>query len=102
VGRRSWAWSYLWVVHHVRLVLSGYKAILRLSYSSETLPYTKIKHHAVVAVGKVEIVGRGGIDVVVEFESLQYNRPATSLIIQSIPPSNPAPVTAEQEWIAHL
>jgi hypothetical protein len=41
-------------------------------------------------------------DIVVEFESLQYNLPATSLIIQSIPPSKPEPVTAEQEWIAHL
>jgi hypothetical protein len=40
--------------------------------------------------------------VVVGFESLQYNLPATSLIIQSIPPSKPEPVTAEQEWIAHL
>jgi len=35
-------------------------------------------------------------------ESLQYNLPATSLIIQSIPPSSPAPVTAEQDWIDHL
>jgi hypothetical protein len=52
------------------------------------------------------IAGEDEGDVVVVmlvgFESLQYSLPATSLIIQSIPPSRPAPVTAEHEWIAHL
>lgn len=54
------------------------------------------------------LAGEGGTEVAIlagvgfGFESLQYNLPATSLIIQSIPPSSPEPVTAEQEWIAHL
>lgn len=54
------------------------------------------------------LAGEGGTEVAIlaevgfEFESLQYNLPATSLIIQSIPPSSPEPVTAEHECIAHL
>lgn len=39
----------------------------------------------------------GFVGTMTGFESLQYNLPATSLIIQSIPPSSPDPVTAEQE-----
>lgn len=52
-----------------------------------------------VGAGFEAVGGCIGVGVVIAFgfESLQYNRPATSLIIQSIPPSNPAPVTAEQE-----
>jgi hypothetical protein len=75
----------------------GTKPFYVSAIQARPLHIPKSNYHAVVAVGKVEVVGRPGIEVVVELESLQYNRPATSLIIQSIPPSNPAPVTAEQE-----
>jgi hypothetical protein len=62
----------------------------------------KVVHQAVGTASVVFVIGTdtGTVDFVLE--SLQYNLPATSLIIQSIPPSSPAPVTAEQDWIDHL
>ena len=60
-------------------------------------------HYAVMGPLGGMLPGKGGSEVSnfgkVEdgFESLQYNLPATSLIIQSIPPSSPEPVTAEHE-----
>jgi hypothetical protein len=47
--------------------------------------------------GDIRAVARIGFEIGLGTVSLQYNLPATSLIIQSIPPSRPEPVTAEQE-----